>query len=697
MKLRGQFTALAGIPAAGLVLILLTGLFSFNRIKTDIAELIGYQDALTLIINADRDAYQVMISEERILAAETIDEVMKQAEDNLENRNQVWDRMEQTGIGSSNNSDYISFERNFESWQQQSQLMVDKSLLIVEDERAAEEAVAAANGHFDVMREQIDALGEGINRLLSGSLSASRRRDMESALSLVLNGDRDAYQAYLALLQTGESHDHDSLESSIASVLENMQQTTERYNEAARISGQTGSSGYSLFQEYFSLWEKEVTKAVNLEDRIFDDKLIRNNALMDSYSSFELMRSDLDKLTIYQEEMKDEEIDSLNRNIRTTIIIYAVVVLLTITLSIVLSLVLSTRMLRAIKDNIALGIRLRDGDLRDFEASRSKDELGDLSRVFKETSTRLREIIENVQRSASYVASGSEELSSSSQQLSSGATEQASSAEEVSASMEQMSSSVTQNSDNAQKTRVIAEDVSKKAQESGEAVHHTVEAMKEISEKISIVSDIARQTNMLALNAAIEAARAGEAGKGFAVVASEVRKLAEISQSSAVTITELSHDSLDVASRAGTMIEALVEEVKKTTDLVEEISAASIEQSTGMEQVNQALMQLDQVTQQNASSSEEIAATSEELASQAQKLRDGVDFFRIGDIEKKLLPGSKPAEPRPASAPNPARPEPSEPEQLSAAEDPMLQIGGDEVLSPDFSGERTDDSDFEEF
>ncbi len=157
-----------------------------------------------------------------------------------------------------------------------------------------------------------------------------------------------------------------------------------------------------------------------------------------------------------------------------------------------------------------------------------------------------------------------------------------------------------------------------------------MEAMKQIAEKIAIVEEIARQTNLLALNAAIEAARAGEHGKGFAVVAAEVRKLAERSQEAAGEITELSSSSVDVAVQAGSMLQKLVPDIQKTAELVQEISAASLEQNSGAEQINKAIQQLDQVTQQNASASEEMSSTSEELSSQAQQLMDLVAFFNIG-------------------------------------------------------------------
>lgn len=239
----------------------------------------------------------------------------------------------------------------------------------------------------------------------------------------------------------------------------------------------------------------------------------------------------------------------------------------------------------------------------------------------------IRRIVMAIMTGANYVASGSQQLSATSEQVSSGASEQAAAAEEASSSMEEMAATIRQNTDNAAQTQSIATKVAEDANVGGEAVTQTVRAMREISEKISIIEEISRQTNMLALNAAIEAARAGEHGKGFAVVADAVRKLAERSQTAAAEISNLSSSSVEIAENAGELLNKIVPEINKTSDLVREINAASNEQNIGADQINKALQQLGSVIQENASAAEEMASTSEELAAQAEQLQDSITML----------------------------------------------------------------------
>jgi len=237
----------------------------------------------------------------------------------------------------------------------------------------------------------------------------------------------------------------------------------------------------------------------------------------------------------------------------------------------------------------------------------------------------------DVSSAADQVAAGSQELSASADQMSQGTTEQASAAEQASASMEEMASNIKQNADNAAQTEKIARQSASDAETSGQAVNRAVEAMQTIADKIAIVQEIARQTDLLALNAAVEAARAGEYGRGFAVVASEVRKLAERSQSAATEISAVSSDTVKAARSAGEMLTTLVPNIRKTAELVFEISAACREQDIGASQVNEAIQQLDKVIQQNASAAEQMSATSEELAAQAEELQSSMAYFHVND------------------------------------------------------------------
>ncbi len=277
--------------------------------------------------------------------------------------------------------------------------------------------------------------------------------------------------------------------------------------------------------------------------------------------------------------------------------------------------------------------KISKGDLNVSILKRSEND--ELMESLSEIVTQLKGIIQGIVEGSDNIASASQQLSSVSQQLSQGASEQAASTEEVSSSMEEMSANIQQNTDNARQTEQISLSVSEKIKESYKSSEISVQAMQDIAEKISIINDIAFQTNILALNAAVEAARAGEHGKGFAVVASEVRKLAEKSKIAADQIDELSRNGVKISEKAGSQLAELVPDIGKTAQLVQEITAASIEQGTGVEQINGSLQLLNNVTQQNAAGSEEMATSAEELAAQADQLKSLVAFFKIADRQQK--------------------------------------------------------------
>jgi methyl-accepting chemotaxis protein len=300
---------------------------------------------------------------------------------------------------------------------------------------------------------------------------------------------------------------------------------------------------------------------------------------------------------------------------------------------------------------------LANGNLTIAVRSDLPGELGVMAAALNEAVTKLRGAMTDVRETANAVASSSDQLAAASQEISSGAQEQASSLEETAASLEEMTATIKQNADNAQQASQLAGGARTTAEDGGQVVSEAVQAMsainessKKIADIITTIDEIAFQTNLLALNAAVEAARAGEQGRGFAVVAAEVRNLAQRSATAAKEIKDLISDSTRkveagsaLVNASGKTLNEIVAAVKRVTDIVAEIAAASREQSSGIEQVNKAVTQMDQVTQANASQTEEMSGTSESLSGEAGKLQGLVRRFKLGEDAHAE------AQPRPAA------------------------------------------------
>lgn len=282
-----------------------------------------------------------------------------------------------------------------------------------------------------------------------------------------------------------------------------------------------------------------------------------------------------------------------------------------------------------IQKAVALAKQIAMGNLTSTIAVDRADELGTLQQALNSMNDKLLEIVNELQYAIGSIAGASLEINTTAQKLSSGATELASSTEEVSATMEEMVGNIEQNTQNAIETDKIASAVAESAEKVRNASHESVNSIQNIAEKVKIINDIAFQTNILALNAAVEAARAGEHGKGFAVVAAEVRKLAERSKVAAEDINKIANNSVNLTEESTQLLNGIIPQIEKTTMLIQEITAASKEQSTGAEQVNSSIQQLNDVTQQNAAVSEELSSNAEEMTGQAEQLKELVSYFKV--------------------------------------------------------------------
>jgi methyl-accepting chemotaxis protein len=366
-------------------------------------------------------------------------------------------------------------------------------------------------------------------------------------------------------------------------------------------------------------------------------------SLLGIASSAAQMTTDIDKALKAKEAAAEEKFQLSVQAYQTSRTVLIGACILSLVLGIILSIVIARGFSVPLGHAVIMLERVADGDLTARSAVHTKDEVGRMAAALNRAVEKLDSTLQEVAESATSASSSSQQLAAASEAIASGAQEQAASLEETSASLEEITAAVRQSSDNANQASQLASSSKDSALQGQEVVANAITAMTEIntssakiSDIISTIDEIAFQTNLLAVNAAVEAARAGDEGRGFAVVASEVRSLAQRSAVAAKEIKVLIQDSLrkveagsGLVNRSGETLQGIVGSVKRVTDIVGEIAAASGEQSTGIEQVNTAVTQMDQVTQSNSAQTEELSATAQSLAEQAAHLMELVGTFTL--------------------------------------------------------------------
>jgi len=447
--------------------------------------------------------------------------------------------------------------------------------------------------------------------------------------------------------------------------VEKIGKSREEYNEAAKTLEATLRSPeskalFAAIQESLSKYRQSNTRllAASLAGR---DKEANRILFEESRPLDQALQGNLAKAVQYFNGAISKRHEQAKESYRQAVQFTLILTVAALIAGAVLATLITRSITRPLQAVGAIIEVVAHGDLTQKVEIDSRDELGDLGRILNSTNEGLREMVLQIQESALAISTASGEISMGNTDLSRRTEEQAASLEETASSMEQITSNVNQTADNAKSANLESNKARQVATDGGAAVTQVIAAMEainqssaKINEIIGVVDEIAFQTNLLALNAAVEAARAGEQGRGFAVVAAEVRNLAKRSADAAKEIKGLiresvakSEDGNKIAAHAGDTIAEVVANVQRVTSLVSEIAGATQEQSTGLNEINKAVVSMDEVTQQNAALVEESAAAAESMDAQAHALTEIVARFKTGVEVRRTQVTARPAAPRP--------------------------------------------------
>lgn len=650
------------------------------------------QNAGSTLLNADRDAYQSFITEFQAMNTLDMDELTEIDKTHIENIQQVWDRV----IGSGANLDESMtgtlnlFQEEFALWKTHSDKVIELSIKTANDYSQINLLTVKTAIDFSEMRNLIDIAGEAIHSALNQTLSPARRRELENAQSLILNGDRDAYQAEVSQLQVLNKNNYNNFAELRNSNVENSQQTFDRVTEAMNILNSEDAGIFEEFTGKYALWNESSILIFRILNSIIGDLQTIESEQRNSSESFGVMRNLIDlmvgnfdeNIVLKEQETADE--------IRYYIILYSITLIFSLLISILFVFFMSnslinkqlgkdpseimalvacvsrgdlsidtedTRasgiyksilsMVKALRLKVEMVEKFADGDFSiAVTPETEKDTLGVALEIMKWS---LNDLLTSVAQAGEQVSSGADQIASSSQDVSHGASEQASSLEEIASTLNEINELSSRNSAMAIESSNLAKDATDSAESGNSQMIKLVSAMAninnsadEIKKVVKIIDDIAFQINLLALNANVEAARAGKYGKGFAVVADEVRNLAIRSGDAVKETTGMVEVAISnikagnqLAESTAEQLQNIVSGAQKVSEILEDITSGSREQTLGINQVTEALDQINNVTQSNVSNAEQSSASSEELSGQADLLINMIRHFTLDRHNKR--------------------------------------------------------------
>ncbi len=628
MTIKGKVLALVSIPLAGLIVIaagnawMMRGVSSLLNatvgesmmpiITDDEPRMNGLRDGIAYMLNADRDAYQGHLAEMQVLEAEEEERVAAMIATHGTESGQVAERvgLAAAQFDEQGRQTQAVFQGQYDEWKRASGAVMETSLALAKELARRGAIVQDCLKRFGEVRSQLDGVVGLIEKemeSLKGEESRAKQVEWYGALELLLNADRDAYQALVALMDYVEETDRAQFEAKVKVHGQELGQVRERTEKASAVFNQEMKAEYGRFTELLMAWEGQTREVAEITGANLDRMAARQEEARKSQEAFAQMRGTIDELVGQMEARIAKQMEAMaaqGESARTET--------------------------AALGRQMSYSIRLGAGVAVAVFVVALLVALG----LVKQLVAALTGIIRQLTASSDHVLSAANQISSASQSLAQGATEQAAGLEETSSSLEEMSSMTRQNADHAQKAKDLVGTAHAAAAGGTESMRRMSAAIDDIQQSsgetakiIKVIDEIAFQTNLLALNAAVEAARAGDAGKGFAVVAEEVRNLArrsaEAAKNTAMMIENSvanARNSVGISDEVGKALTAIATGIGDVAGRVEEIAAASTQQAQGIDQINSAVAQLDQVTQTNAANAEESASASEELNAQATEL-----------------------------------------------------------------------------